>query len=91
MSSDLEEGEEEITYDYRETKTKGTIAIYWALTMCLCQVLCTFDNHLNAQTCLWVGCYFHFRKKQMKTKEGKKLAPNTQELTVQDLPWATLF
>lgn len=30
-----------------------------------------------------LGHYFHFKKKQMNTKEGKKLAPDTQELTVQ--------
>lgn len=45
MSSDLEE---EITDDYKETKTKWIIAIYWAITMCLSGPLCIFDNHLNA-------------------------------------------
>ena len=65
---------------------------FWAFTMCFCQVHYVFLTIISMlTTCLCVGCYFHCRQKQMKTKEGKKLAPDTKELTVQDLRWASLF
>ena len=63
-----------------ETKIKWTTTITeHILCMCLGQghyVFLTIISILT--TCLRVGYYFHFRKKEMKTQEGRKLAQDSQ-------------